>query len=262
MTSTSFPRRSATETRQLLLDAGVEALLDEGLGTGAEGLTFKRIYDRLEKTRGIRLTNASVIKRAFRTQEEFQTEVLATIASSDSRDFQALANLLGDVLVGADRSTLEGRWQCISDLSRVTGTVMLDLLRGSPVWRVWIGIWALAGSGRAGSDKERLTRALLASYSSIMRDTTALYTAVNEDLGFRVRAPLTMAQCAAAIQALVEGSALRDLVDEQAMRTVRLPTAADGSEEEWTVLGLALHTLVRQFLEPDPDWTPPAGTGG
>jgi AcrR family transcriptional regulator len=260
MADRSRSRRRATETKQLLVDAGVETLLEEGLGSGAEGLTFKRVYDRLEQTKDIRLTNASVIGRAFQTQEAFQAEVLATIAASDSQDFHELSEiLLNEVLVRADLSTTESRWRCVSDLCRITGTVMLDTLRSSPVWRVWIGIWALAGSGQPTEEKLRLKDALLASYESIMRDTTGLYSAVLDFLGFRVRAPLTMAQGAAAIQALAEGSALRDLVDEQAMRHIRLPTGADGEPEEWTIFGMGLHTLIRQFIEPDPDWSPPAG---
>ena len=248
MTDGPRARRSTDEIRQLLLDAGIETLLEDGLGSGAEGLTFKRVYDRLKQTQGIRLTNASVIGRAFRTQEGFQTEVLVTIAASDSQEFNDLSGiLLDDILLHADRSSVESRWQCVSDLCRITGTVMLDTLRSSPVWRVWIGIWALAGSGQPTEEKQRLKEALLISYGSIMRDTTDLYTAVLEYLGFRVRAPLTMAQGAAAIQALAEGSALRDLVDEHAMRQISLPTGTGGQLEEWTIFGMGLHTLIQHL---------------
>ncbi len=255
MSSGPRVRRSSEEIRRLLLDAGVEILLDEGLGSGAEGLTFKRVYGRLERTRGVRLTNASVIGRAFRTQEEFQTEVLATIAASDSQDFRRLAEVIvEEVLVEADLTSLEGRWRCIRDISRTTGVLLLDILRSSPVWRVWIGIWALAGSGEQSPEKDRLAGALLMSYRSVMRDTTSLSTAILAMLGFRVKAPMTMEHGASAIQALAEGSALRDLVDEGAMRHISMPTGPAGEPEEWTVFGIALHTLITQFIEPDPGW--------
>ncbi len=251
-------RRSTDEIRQLLLDVGVETLLDEGLGSGAEVLTFKRVYDHLHRTRDIRLTNASVIGRAFKSQRAFQSEVLGMIAASDSQDFYDLSEvLLNEVLLVAERSTMASRWQCISDLCRVTGTLMMDSLRISPVWRIWIGIWALAGSGPATDEKRRLKEALLNSYESIMRDTAELYTVVLDYLGFRVKAPLTMAQGAAAIQALAEGSGLREMVDEQARQTIMLPTGRDGQLEEWTIFGMGLHTLVRGFIEPIPEWEPP-----
>ena len=152
-------RRSTDEIRQLLLEVGVETLLDEGLGSGAEVLTFKRVYDHLHRTRDIRLTNASVIGRAFESQRAFQSEVLGMIAASDSQDFYDLSEvLLNEVLLIAERSTLESRWQCISDLCRATGTLMMDSLRTSPVWRIWIGIWALAGSGPADRRKRAAER--------------------------------------------------------------------------------------------------------
>ena len=90
-----------------------------------------------------------------------------------------------------------------------------------------------------------------------MRDTAELYTAVLDYLGFRLKAPLTMAQGAAAIQALAEGSGLREMVDGQARQTIMLPTGRDGRSEEWTVFGMGLHTLVRGFIEPIPEWEPP-----
>ena len=35
----------------MLLDAGRSILRDEGLGTGAEAITFKRVFDRVERER-------------------------------------------------------------------------------------------------------------------------------------------------------------------------------------------------------------------
>jgi hypothetical protein len=240
-----------------MVDAGIELLLADGLGTGAEGLTLKRVLDRLRTRDGIHLTNASVLGRAFRDQRELQLEVLATVAASPSQDFRDLADVLvGDVLVHTDRSTLEGRWQCVSDICRVTGTVLMDTLRGSDVWRAWIGIWALAASAPASEETARLTSALVHSYRLVTDDAVELYEAVTTHLGFRVRMPYSMAAGASAIQALAEGCALRDLLDPEAVRGLHLPTGPGGSDEEWTVFGMALHTLVRTFLEPVPGWVP------
>ena len=58
-------------------------LREEGLGTGAEALTFKRVFDRVEEDTGVRLTNASVIRRVWENQAEFQVDVLVTIALGD-----------------------------------------------------------------------------------------------------------------------------------------------------------------------------------
>src|SRR5580704_10292331 len=74
------PQRSREETRQMLLAAGRDILRDEGLGTGAEAITFKRVFDRVERETGVRLTNASVIHRVFENQAEFQADLLVSIA--------------------------------------------------------------------------------------------------------------------------------------------------------------------------------------
>jgi hypothetical protein len=48
------PRRNRDELRELLLRSGQSILREEGLGTGAEMLTFKRVFDRVEKDTGVR----------------------------------------------------------------------------------------------------------------------------------------------------------------------------------------------------------------
>ncbi len=51
-------KHNREELRELLMSAGRSILYEEGLGTGAETLTFKRVFDRVESESGIRLTNA------------------------------------------------------------------------------------------------------------------------------------------------------------------------------------------------------------
>ena len=75
-------RRSREELRDLILDAGRDVLLSEGLGSGAEHLTFKRVLAHVEATQGIRVTNASVIRRIWDNQNEFQLEVIRSIVNA------------------------------------------------------------------------------------------------------------------------------------------------------------------------------------
>ena len=73
------PRRSKEEIRSLLMAAG-RALLDEdGLGVVAGDLPFKRALDRVASDTGVRLTNASVIRRVWENQADYRTDVLAAI---------------------------------------------------------------------------------------------------------------------------------------------------------------------------------------
>ncbi|MBV8462367.1 MAG: hypothetical protein JO368_03680, partial [Acidimicrobiales bacterium] len=104
------PRRSREELRELLVNAGVELLIDEGLGSGAGHLTFKRVFEWLEQNAGVRVTNASVIGRIWDNQSDYQTDVLVAIASTDGTEMvDAAFRALRPALAGFDRRTIEGR---------------------------------------------------------------------------------------------------------------------------------------------------------
>ena len=78
-------RRSRGELHDILLQEGREILTDEGLETGSSNLTFKRVFDRIEARSGDRITNASVIRRIWDNQADFQTDVLVSIAEDEAR---------------------------------------------------------------------------------------------------------------------------------------------------------------------------------
>jgi hypothetical protein len=63
----------------MLISAGRTVLLEEGLTLGVERVTFKRVFDELERSTGARVTNAAVIDRIWRNQEEFQVDVLLAV---------------------------------------------------------------------------------------------------------------------------------------------------------------------------------------
>ena len=77
------PRRTKEDLRSLLLDAAQTILREEGLGVGTDALTFKRVFDRVEQDTGLRLTNASVIRRVWENQAEYHTDVLIDILNND-----------------------------------------------------------------------------------------------------------------------------------------------------------------------------------
>ena len=68
-----------------MLETGREILQEEGIQTGSTNLTFKRVFDRVERDTGRRLSNASVIKRIWANQADYQADVLVTIAHDEQR---------------------------------------------------------------------------------------------------------------------------------------------------------------------------------
>lgn len=252
-------RRSRQELRELLLTAGVELLVEEGIGTGAGHLTFKRVFEWLEATTGVRVTNASVIGRIWENQSEYQTAVLVSIASSDGYEvLESARTALRPSLRRFERTTNEGRTTALRELCRIGGAAHIELLTGSKRWQRWVGVWALA---MAGTDPETdvddpVADALRHGYEAVTSRFEGAFALMLSTFGFRLRQGLTLRQLTVATGALAEGCALRYGVDTDSTRSIMRLTGPDGEEEEWTLFSVALEALVNAFVELDPQWDP------
>ena len=250
-------RRTKEDLRSLLLDAAQTILREEGLGVGTDALTFKRVFDRVEQDTGLRLTNASVIRRVWENQADYRTDVLVDILTDDNtEEFNDTFGVVIPLLAGLDLSTPAKRWDALREVCRVGGAANIHALRSSKTWSLWIGIWALATAGETNDHKQRIQSALLEGYESITQMYLQTYAALLQFLGVRLRDGLTMRQLTVSIGAMAEGCALRNRVDSD-MEGVMLPTGPDGELQEWTLFGLGLESLALRYLELDPDWAPP-----
>ncbi len=134
-----------------MLAAGLEILRQDGLGTGAEHLTFKRVFEQVAATSGVRVTNASVIGRIWRSQAEFQSSVLAAVASEEVTDQERIVMAATvEFVATVDRSTVESRRAALHELMRIAAEANLVSGTISRGWATVIGVWALA-SGSRGS---------------------------------------------------------------------------------------------------------------
>lgn len=250
-------RRSREELRSLLIDAGRSILDEEGLSIGAGDLTFRRVFAHVEATTGVRLTNASVIRRVWQNQEEYQMDVLlAVAATADSAgELAATSEVLVPLLGALDLSSPDGRMWSLCELARVGGEASMRARMETRDWSLWVGVWVLALTTDASDDRVRLREALAGGLQSASDVWEELFTGICAHLGIRVRAPLTLRQYTGAVSAMVEGSALRQGGDPELAVVVR-PTARDGGPQEWTLFGICLEALALRFFEIDPDWVP------
>lgn len=208
----------------------------------------------MEEDTGLRLTNASIIRRAWENQSDYHADVLLDIAVDDSyEEVEATAEALTPVLADIDLSTPEKRLAASSEICRVGGGATIGVLNRSPAWSLWIGVWALATSGRATGQKTRIKQALADSYESNIELYHETFTALIDLLGLRVREGLSLRQFIVAAGALAEGCALRYRVDD-GLVGLMLPTGPGGEDQEWTLFGLGLQALSDRFFELDPDW--------
>jgi hypothetical protein len=257
VTTKRQPKQSREELRTLLLGTGRTILREEGLGTGAEALTFKRVFKRVEKDTGVRLTNASIIKRVWENQADYQADVLVAIATDVGRaEIDQTFEGLGPLFRSIDLSSPEARRRAIREVCRVGGAAKIDALRRSRNWTSWIGVWSLATVSDTGEQRKRIDLALLDGYATITNRFEEIYGANAELLGLRIRKGLTIRQYTMAVGALAEGSALRSRVDPAEMAGILRPTGPSGEEQEWTLFAIGVEALLWQFFELDPEWTP------
>ncbi len=257
--SSRGPRRSSEQIRELLVEAGLAIIASEGLANGAEHLTFKRVFSYLKENQAVTLSHASVIKRVFDSQEDFQTEVLKSIATNGAADLSgASLGLFADAMSDADLSSVEARTECLLNIVRVAGNFASEVLRTSELWKSWIGVWALSASGNRSAARKEIHDALRGTYREIDQSAVNFYNHALDSLGFRFRNGYTIEMFTIAASSIVEGCSLRDLVDHDSMKLIDLPTGPGGSLQSWTPQSMALAAITQAVIEPIPDWVAPS----
>ncbi len=257
MTAKRQHRQTREELRVLLLDTGRKILREQGLSSGAESITFKTVFDRVEKEAAIRVTNGSVIGRVWENQAEFQADVLVTVALEDHHEqIDAGLEEARSILTGADLSTSASRQDALREVCRLVGELHAQTVRQSRDWPLWIGVWALAASGQPLDCHKRIESALLAGFEGFTQRIVDAYTALAGYLGFRPRPPFTVRQFAIAADSLGQGYGLRDRIDDSVIQYIHLPTGPKGASQKWTLFAVAFEGLVQRFFEVDPDWRP------
>jgi len=251
-------RRDREELRTTLVEEGREILFTEGLKAGSSSLTFKRVFDRIEAKTGLRITNASVIKRIWDNQAEFQADVFVTIARDEERRAEGSGQRVVAMLRDFDMTTLESRRRALREVCRVEGNASSEALNESGSWQLWIGVIAMAMSTAAPELQTRIKAAVAEGYLSVTRFWSKNFLALISLLGFRIRHPWSMDHFSSAAIAYAEGCALRQLASGEIEMVVR-DTGPRGEGQEWSPYAIGMEALVDQFLEPDPDFTPSPG---
>ncbi len=254
---TRGPRRSSEQIRTLLVEAGLCIVAEDGLANGAEHLTFKRVFDYLEQHEQIRLTHASVIRRVFESQEDYQTAVLKVIATRGAEDLTSEARtIVHEIILQSDLSTEELRRKCLTEVVRVSGNTASEVLRTSPMWRAWIGVWALSASGNQSTAAKEIKDALSATYDEIDRSALEFYTQAMAIFGIRFKSGISTHSFTVAASSIIEGCSLRDLVDASKVAPVELPTGPKGELQTWSLQSMALMALVDSLTETDAEAFP------
>jgi hypothetical protein len=240
-----------------MLSAGVDLVCEEGLGRGVEHVTFKRVFARLEADTGVRVTHGSVIGRLWANQADYQRDLVVSLIdrASEEHDRRNMATFRA-VALHTDRSTAEGRLAAVRRVCRIGGAQDLASLAATPAWRGLIGLEVLLANEEPEERAPTIVTTIRKAHEEVIRRNADMLADGMSYFGLRLRPPLTAVQFAYAVDALVEGFLVGTGAPDFS-QPILLPDAGDESEE-WSLYGIALHALVLQFFELDPDWRDPA----
>jgi len=252
------PRLSREEIRTLLLAAGREAVLDEGVETGSSNLTFKRVFERLEKQTGIHLTNASVIRRVWENLADYQADVLVSIAKDQGRpEVGGAVDAIGALVADLDLSTPESRARAMRQVCRVGGAASSRAIAQSSNWTLWVSVVSMSQSMADQGQRRRIKEALGEGYTHVYTFWSDQFLGLTQLLGYRTRPPWTLEQLTMSVTAFSEGCSIKQRISDH-IEVMTRPTGPDGEDQEWTLFAVGLEALVNEFLEPDPGFTPHA----
>lgn len=247
-------RRSKEELRSIVLASALEVLRREGLGTGVEHLTFKKVLDNLETTKGIRITNASLIRRVWEDQETFQLDVVRTIVNEQGdEEVSDVTDALAETFALLDVTSLEMRRASLAELIRVTARRYLASSSTS-LATIQTALATYMVAGGAAGENEELVAMFNETNERLTSQYVELYSAALGAVGFRVKDGLSIRQAAVAISAYAEGVLLRHFVEPDAFGVVELPRLLDGEQVEWDLFGFGMNAIVEAFVEADPEW--------
>lgn len=250
-------RRSKGELRELVLASGRGLLRSQGLGTGVERLTFKKTLDHLQETEGIRITQASLIRRVWTNQEEFQRDVIESIIGDQAeREISSVGDALSETIARVDLSSPEMRRASLEELIRTSTEDYLSST-DSPLSTIQTALIACAlAGGDAGIDEDFLAIIRKAT-ERLAHHYVELYESALEFIGFRVRPGLRIEQMAIAILSFGEGSLLRRSTNPDVFDPIVLPRKLDGTDVDWNLFGFGVKAIVEAFVEEDPEWSIP-----
>ncbi len=253
----SRPRRRRHDLRKLVVAAGVELLLRDGVALRAESITYARVFDHIKHTRGITVNRSTVHPHIWTSQSEFRGDVLAEAARYDTcESLSTMRQAMAAQTVTRNPDHSVNLRQLILDNSRAMMTAQMTVAATSPTFRRWQLTKAFTLSAEPSEGIDRVRQAVRDGYGEMIHTVIDTYRSVlplvnldvnpelemSEDQAYHLFAVICATLCAGA-DFDIGGGAL------PAGRVVALPRAdSSGDIDDWPLpAAAALATLDLLF---------------
>ena len=179
--------------RDLVIEAGLAVLDRDGLGLGAQSLTYSQVFKHLQREHGIKVTRASVHERIWASHDDFRRDVVAeAIARLPTNLFATRDDEVRDWIVSMWDRGLDAD-QRVAEVSRHLGPLVFAMIGEMPAYRDVQKAKAMAAPLNDPLTTESLRGAIaerVEAILSVVRDRMAALTA---GLGLRPRRALGLA---------------------------------------------------------------------
>lgn len=243
------PRKySIGDARQRLLDAGLDALRENGVRSGLDAVTLDDAIATSEVPRG----SAYELWRSDDTspQEAFREAVVihilsmpATVGLPATREFTM--ERLNPVLETVQTGTPEERHPIMLEMMRIVGGFNFDLLDSGNTWPIYSALRTAAVTRPDTSPA--ILEAVRRGEEYLIEQYATLYTELAKVFRVRLRPEFTMHEFAACMYAVNEGLANR-VATNYRRRGITLTTGMDGSDREWSLAAVAFDALATRFF--------------
>lgn len=230
-------RRSADDTRRLILEAGLQLLLERGATAGVQHIRLQEVLRRVGLTTG-------AAYRIWADQDDFHRDL--SIEMVGLRFAPPVASAQGAIqeILDADGSIHDVAR--IAALDHVTYASKFHLEPESRDSHAFIT--ALALRTAAGSWPELRVASAERHAGSIAAFET-FYDVLLTRFGRRLRSPFTITDFTEAMAALGEGFAIR-AAEGLGHPTYEIPEDAEAPSGDWTLFGISILGLVTAFTLP------------
>lgn len=230
-----MPRRTADQTKDLLIRTGLAMLLDRGISAGVSHIRLQEVVRRAGLTTG-------AAYRLWDDQDAFHHDLAVAAAGwRDGRPIAATWSTIGDLV--ASRAPLR-------EVVRRAAQAHVDTFDDSErsrqrSARAFLVALALRATSATWSD---LREASVARHADSVREFSALYRGLMDAYGRRMRPPFEVQDFAVAMAALGEGFALQAI---EGLPHPHLQVAGPaGVGEDWTLFGVSVWALIEGYTEP------------
>ncbi len=245
-------RRSRADLKRLVMTAGVELLLRDGLGLEAESLTYAAVFSHVKEETGITVHRSSVHQKIWSSQDEFRQEVLAAAARyGPTESFPRVRQALAATPEALNQDGAINRYQTVLDNTLSAATAQMKAASTSRHFARWQSIKAAMLTKPADEDYSIVDEAFSQSQQGVLSQFVQTFGSMFSAYGLRVDPELGLRDEEAHYLLAILANTMAVGADfdasggvEITQQPIQLPRM-DGSDEvdEWPPLAVAMRAF-------------------